>query len=58
MTWFHVQFVARNALQFLYSNFQRDGKPAIIARKLQRVARNELHTKPRLVLTRDGTVQM
>jgi len=38
-----------NTLQFLCNNctaFQRDGKPAIITQKLQRVAFNKLHMKP------------
>jgi len=53
MPWFHVQFFACNALQFraIIAGFPtrwKLKKPAVIAQKLQRVACNKLHMKPRL----------
>jgi len=72
MQWFHVQFIACNALQFLCSNcilsnvmyniyetkmlqtyhiFRHVGKLATIAQKLQRVACNKSHMKPRHIVS-------
>ena len=48
--WFHVQFIACNALHFctIIAGIPTVGKPAIITQKLQWVACNELHMKPLL----------
>ena len=72
MPWFHMQFIACNALQFLCSNcilsnvmyniyetkilqtyhiFCHVGKLATIAQKLQRVACNKSHMKPRHIVS-------
>ena len=55
MTWFRVQFIAFQRdgkyswLQHLrlVNIFRHVGKPAIIAQRMQRVACNKVHMKPR-----------